>query len=449
MSVNEKRIRYLNKTSKSGGPILYWMSRDQRIRDNWAFVLAFQLACSRQSPFAVVFTLTPHFLGAGLRQYQFMMDGLCEVETELADLGIGFWLHIGEPAATIVEVVHQCRAGSVVTDFDPLHIKRQWKQELCRETNVEVLEVDAHNIVPAWETSSKLEFAARTIRPKIHRLLPEFLEPFSALEPLPTKFRLDVPKVDWDITRKAVNIETVSRSEEYIIPGGQAGHNALAQCVESKLIGYDTRRNDPLTDGQSGLSPYFHFGQLAPQRAALDVMSAKHIPENDKQAFLEELIVRRELSDNFCLYQSSYDTIDGAPDWAHKTLDAHRNDARSATYTFAEFESAQTHSSLWNAAQSEMVKAGKMHGYMRMYWAKKILEWTPSPEIAIDIALRLNDTYQLDGRDPNGVTGVMWSICGVHDRAFKERPIFGKIRYMNEAGCRRKFDVDGYIARWT
>jgi deoxyribodipyrimidine photo-lyase len=214
--------------------------------------------------------------------------------------------------------------------------------------------------------------------------------------------------------------------------------------VQNKGNGYDERRNDPTQEGQSNLSPYLHFGQISAQRVALTV-SASTLPKKDKDAFLEELIVRRELSDNFCYYTKDYASVDAFPEWAQKTLAEHRHDKREYVYTYATFAKAKTHDELWNAAQRELLRTGKMHGYMRMYWAKKILEWTNDPETAMAIAIKLNDTYELDGRDPNGYTGIAWSIGGVHDRAWFDRPIFGKIRYMSANGARSKFDVDAYI----
>ena len=196
----------------------------------------------------------------------------------------------------------------------------------------------------------------------------------------------------------------------------------------------------------SRLSPWLHFGQLAPQRAALEVKNSGASPAA-VEAYLEELIVRRELSDNFCHYNpDGYDSIEGIHPWARKTLDEHRFDRREYVYSFEQFEQARTHEPLWNAAQREMVLRGTMPGYLRMYWAKKILEWSPGPEEAIADAIRLNDRWQLDGRDPNGYVGVLWSIGGVHDRAWSERQVYGKVRYMNYNGCRRKFDVDAYIS---
>ena len=218
----------------------------------------------------------------------------------------------------------------------------------------------------------------------------------------------------------------------------------LETFIQKKLNRYNDQRNDPNEDGQSDLSPYLHFGQISAQYIALRVEKSS-APENDKVAFLEELIVRRELADNYCYYNPHYDSYEGFPDWAKQTLEEHTNDKREYLYSNEELENGKTHDEIWNTAQKEMVQKGKMHGYMRMYWAKKILEWTKTPKEAMEIAVYLNDKYELDGRDPNGYVGCAWSIGGVHDRAWFERPIFGKIRYMNANGLKRKFDVEQYL----
>jgi deoxyribodipyrimidine photo-lyase len=240
------------------------------------------------------------------------------------------------------------------------------------------------------------------------------------------KVNTSVPVVDW------------------IEPGQKAARKMLRHFIKQKLNAYEAQRNDPNLDALSILSPFLHFGQISAQRVALEVQKAD-IPEDDKAAFLEESIVRRELADNYCYYNEKYDNFRGFPDWARKSLDEHRKDKREYKYTLMQFEGGLTHDGLWNAAQMEMVKTGKMHGYMRMYWAKKILEWTKTPEEAQKIAIILNDKYELDGRDPNGYTGIAWSIGGVHDRAWFTRPVFGKVRYMSSGGARSKFDVDAYI----
>ncbi len=294
--------------------------------------------------------------------------------------------------------------------------------------------------------SPKQEWAAYSFRPKILRSLEEFLTPFPPLSPHPYPAPEAAPPVETEALLKALPLDRTVPPVTWLPPGEAAAREHLRRFVAEKLPAYDRDRNDPTREGQSDLSPYLHFGQLAPQRAAWEVRESQ-APPAAKKAFLEELIVRRELSDNFCFYNSRYDSVAGFPDWARRTLDDHREDAREYIYTLAEFEAARTHDPLWNGAQLEMVHRGKMHGYLRMYWAKKILEWTASPEEALETAIFLNDRYELDGRDPNGYVGIAWSLGGVHDRAWGERPVFGKIRYMSYKGSAGKFDVQTYINR--
>jgi deoxyribodipyrimidine photo-lyase len=229
--------------------------------------------------------------------------------------------------------------------------------------------------------------------------------------------------------------------------GEEAANEMLEIFLSQKLDSYAALKNDPTKDGISNLSPYLHFGQISAQKVALEV-EKKNANLESKDAFLDEILVRKELADNFCYYNPLYDSFDGFPEWAKKTLNLHRADPRKFVYTLGEFENGETHDPLWNASQLELLSKGKMHGYMRMYWAKKILEWSESPEKALETAIYLNDKYEFDGRDPNGYVGIAWSIGGVHDRAWKEREIFGKLRYMSYEGCKRKFDVDTYIEKY-
>jgi deoxyribodipyrimidine photo-lyase len=353
----------------------------------------------------------------------------------------------GFPETEIPAFIQRIKAGILITDFDPLKIKQTWKKAVSDSIEIPMLEVDAHNIVPCRAASPKREFGAYTLRPKIQRLLPDFLEEIPSLKKHPYPWKGKIPATDWEIITKNLKIDHSVPELTWLRPGEKAAQKALEDFLKNLLVHYDTKRNDPTLEGQSNLSPYLHFGQLSAQRVALEVHKARG-PSESKTAFLEELIVRRELSDNFCYYNPLYDQFEGFPDWAKKTLNAHRKDRRDYLYTLEQFESGQTHDPLWNAAQMEMVKAGKMHGYLRMYWAKKILEWTPSPEEAQGIAVYLNDRYELDGRDPNGYTGIAWSIGGVHDRAWGERPVFGKIRTMSYKGSKSKFDVEKYIEKW-
>ncbi len=443
--VQKERIVSLTPGETQSGPVLYWMSRDQRVADNWALLHAQEEALARQAPLAVIFCLVPAFLGATLRHYAFMLDGMAEVERRLARLGIPLFLLLGEPAEEIPRFVQAGQVSLLVTDFDPLRIKRRWHEGMAAEIAIPVHQVDAHNIIPCRYASPKLEYSAATLRRKLNRLLPQFLEEFPLLKTHPFPWSCPVLPVPWDDLLARLPLDRTVTPVDGCAAGEAAAHQLLEEFLHERLEGYAVDRNDPNRDGQSHLSPYLHFGHLAPQRAALAV--AVGGPSDSREAFLEELIVRRELSDNFCWYNDRYDRVEGFTDWARKSLDKHRDDPREYRYGSESLERGESHDPLWNAAQKGLLLTGRMHGYLRMYWAKKLLEWSGSPEEALATAIHLNDRYALDGRDPNGYAGIAWSIGGVHDRPWGDRSIFGMIRYMNYNGCLRKFDVKGYVVR--
>jgi deoxyribodipyrimidine photo-lyase len=424
------------------------MSRDQRASDNWALLFAVEISRRRRVPLAVVFCLVDDFLGATLRAYEFMLRGLEEVSRSLARKGIPFFLLMGDPAREVPRFLKEKNAGWLVTDFDPLRVKRKWKKRVISGVRASAYEVDAHNIVPCWVASPKQEYAAYTLRPKIHRALPEYLDLFPPLRRPGASWKGRTRAFDWRRVVGRLRVDMEVAPVDWIAPGERAARRTLRRFLKQGLAGYPETRNDPTLDGQSGLSPYLHFGHLSAQRVAIEV-DLSTTPTGAKEAFIEELVVRRELSDNFCFYNTHYDSVKGFPAWAAKTLSEHAEDPREFTYTRRHLERSLTHDDLWNAAQREMVARGKMHGYMRMYWAKKILEWTKSPATAMRHAIYLNDRYELDGRDPNGYTGIAWSIGGVHDRAWGERPVFGKIRYMSQRGMRSKFDSDAYVEKYS
>ena len=436
--VDVRRSRSLNGKPIKRGPIIYWLSREQRTNNNWSLLFAQELALKSQQPLLVIFTLSDSFLGATWRQYDFMLRGLQEVEAGLRQHNIPMILLSGDPVRQLATFVKAQAAGAVVCDFDPLRIKREWRRQLAEQASCAVIDVDAHNIVPVWLASDKAEFGAYTIRPKIKRLLSEFLQPFPRLRKQAVKTNFS--RIDWRAARRRLKLDESVAPRQWLEPGEQAALQAGHSFIQHKLAAYSEQRNDPNLRAQSYLSPYLHFGQLSAQDLAWQLRANPRAED-----FLEELVVRKELSDNFCYYQENYDTPDAFPNWAKETVKKHAQDKRDYLYSRGELEGSLTHDELWNAAQRELVQQGTMPGYLRMYWAKKILEWTASAAEAQEQAIYLNDRYQLDGRDPNGYTGIAWSIGGVHDRAWAEREVFGKIRYMNYQGCRRKFDVDKYI----
>jgi deoxyribodipyrimidine photo-lyase len=228
-------------------------------------------------------------------------------------------------------------------------------------------------------------------------------------------------------------------------PGAKAAHRALLRFIEKRLNGYGEGRNDPLADGCSGLSPYLHFGQLSP--IELGRLARRHGGKG-LPAFLEQLVIRRELCRNFAWYRpQDYDSWDALPAWSRATLLEHAGDKRSFVYRRKDFEAGATHDRYWNAAQAQLVKTGSIHNYMRMYWGKMILAWSAHPEEAFYTALYLNDRYALDGRDPNGWAGVAWCF-GLHDRPWPSRLVFGTVRAMAYSGLKKKFDPEAYAGRW-
>jgi len=444
--VNKDRVHNYNDLEYRGGLVIYWMSRDQRVEDNWAFLYALSKSEERNCAFAVVFCLVDEFLNAAQRQYDFMLKGLSEVDEKLRRMNIPFVILKGYPEIVLPKFISINNIGLVVSDFDPLKIKQEWKQKLKSTLNIPFHEVDAHNIVPCRIASNKKEFSARTIRTKINSKLMSYLTEFPDITELKLKINnLDNfkwEKTDADFTKYSGSPTKVN----WLEAGSNHAQKILNIFIEKKADDYTENRNQPAFDALSNLSPYLHFGQISAQRVVLEVTKS-NINQKSRDSFLEEITVRRELSDNFCFYEKNYDDFDGFHDWAKQTLSEHRGDHRDHLYSLETLENAETHDDLWNAAQKEMLLTGKMHGYMRMYWAKKMLEWTQSPEVAIDYAIYLNDRYELDGRDPNGYTGIAWSIGGIHDRPWQERNIFGKIRYMSYNSQIKKVKLKEYIER--
>ncbi|XP_066538269.1 CPD photolyase [Hoplias malabaricus] len=453
-SFNSKRVRVLSENQKitqGSGGVLYWMARDQRVQDNWALIYAQQLAVAEKLPLHICFCLVPKFLDAAYRQYAFMIRGLQEVAKECKNLKIQFHFLRGDPVLIIPGFVKKWNMGAVVTDFNPLRLPLQWMENVQKELPADVpfMQVDAHNIVPCWEASPKLEYGARTIRGKINKLLPVFLTEFPPVDTHPHPSKSTVQAVDWEDVFASLDVDRGVGEVDWARPGTAAGMEMLESFIHQRLHLFATERNNPNSDALSHLSPWLHCGHVSAQRVVKEVQRWGKSARESVASFTEELVVRRELADNFCFYNKNYDSIDGAYDWARKTLKDHAKDKRSYLYSRDELENGKTHDPLWNAAQRQLLLEGKIHGFMRMYWAKKILEWTSSPEEALSIVIYLNDHYSLDGCDPNGYVGCMWSVCGIHDQGWAERPVFGKVRYMNYAGCKRKFDVTQFERKYT
>jgi deoxyribodipyrimidine photo-lyase len=422
------------------------MQRSQRAMDNPALDVAVQVANQLGKPVVVFFAPVPFYPHANLRHYAFLAEGIPDIAEDLARRRVGFLLRT-YPDHNLLKFCKEVRAAIVIGDENPLREPEQWRKTVTQRIGIPFWTVDSDVIVPT-KLLLREQYGARTIRPRILRLLPDFLtrpaNPKARVTWVspPGLRRLDR---DADFLRQWTLDRSVQKSG-HCRGGSKRALQTLKTFVRQKLVDYPVERNHPESDGTSRLSPYLHFGHIGPHTVALAVQNAG-APAPAQQAFLEELIVRRELAVNFVRFNPLYDTMECREPWADRSFAEHSRDARPVTYSERQLENAETHDPLWNAAQKQMVITGWMHNYLRMYWAKKILEWSPSIALAFQRAVALNDRYELDGRDPNGYAGIAWAIVGKHDRAWSDRPVFGKIRYMSLASTGRKFDSKKFIAR--
>jgi len=443
-------------TVRRGGPpdrdgqcVVYWMQRAQRGVDNHAVDLAVKIANLLDLPLVVYFAAISNFPHANLRHYVFLNQGLPDIEADLAARNISFVMRRA-PHEAHERFLADVHAALLVGDENPMREPERWRKLLASRIKIPFWTVDTDVVVPS-KLVEKAQYGAYTIRPRLYRLLPEYLHPYENLRAEKSWKRsrgFHADSVHEDITRGWKDFDRSIAPVDVWKGGTQAALKRLRLFTGKLLDEYDERRNHPETDGTSCLSPYLHFGHVGPLTVALAVDAvAKANPKlrAGRDSYFNELIVWRELATNFVRYTPTYDSPECAESWAKTTIAEHARDEREHLYTSRELESAQTHDDLWNAGQIQMVRHGWMHNYLRMYWAKKILEWTPDVATAMKYAIYLNDRYFLDGRDPNGYAGIAWAILGKFDRAWGERPIFGKIRYMSGASTGKKFDSKRYI----
>jgi deoxyribodipyrimidine photo-lyase len=442
-------IRRGGPPEQSGKCVVYWMQRSQRGWDSHALDLAVKLGNLLALPVVAYFAGISNFRAACWRHYAFLNQGLPSIQEDLAERNVTFVLR-NAPHESHERLLADVQAAICIGDENPMREPESWRKGLAERLRIPFWTVDNDVIVPT-RLIAKAQYAAYTIRPRLYRVLPDFLKQYENLKAekpwhMPTGFLHDDPRED--MTRNWKDFDRSVRPVEAWTGGRPAAMKRLEHFVTRVLPNYEETRNQPEVDGTSKLSPYLHFGHVGPLTIALAVERA--LKTNPKLAkardgFFNELIVWRELAVNFVQYTPNYDTADCAEPWARQTIAEHARDERERLYTLKQLETAQTYDELWNAAQIQMVEHGWMHNRLRMYWAKKILEWTPDVATAVKYAVHLNDKYFLDGRDPNGYAGVAWSMLGKFDRPWFERPVFGKIRYMSGASTGKKFDSKRYI----
>jgi deoxyribodipyrimidine photo-lyase len=449
-NIQETRIRHLNDLDirSDADYVLYWMQQSQRTEVNHALEYSVLQANHLDLGVVVAFGLMEDYPGANLRHYTFMLEGLAETNAMLEKRGIHMVVRRGLPPDVTLELGQN--AAMIVCDRGYLKHQRLWRDRVARRASCRVVQVESDVVVPLETVSLKAEYAARTIRPKIQKHLDDYLIELKPVKVNHSTVNISLDGLEWEQPADILamlNIDRTVPDVTRIYKGGTSrAKKIFSNFIRSRLENYEKNHNQPQTDDTSHMSMYLHFGQISPLYLALKINKASLHPDSAKAAFLEELIVRRELASNFVYYNRDYDNFDCIPEWAKQTLNDHRKDQRPYTYTRRQLEDAKTHDPYWNAAMREMKYTGFMHNYMRMYWGKKILEWSSSPELAFRNTLDINNKYFLDGRDPNSYAGVAW-IFGMHDRAWPQRPIYGKVRCMKASGLERKCDIHGYVTK--
>ncbi len=448
-AVEPARIVLLNNREIARGDyVLYWMQQSQRAVFNHALEYAVSRSNECKQPLLVCFGLTDGYPEANLRHYTFMLEGLQDVGVALKKRGVGFILQHGDPAEVALRLGQH--ASLIVCDRGYLAVQKQWRTRVAQEARCAVVQVESDVVVPVDVASDKREFAARTLRPKLTRLWPKYLRQVRNV-PLQERWRGKLPRgLNWgnpEMLARGLKIDhSVSAVTQHFHGGTGEAEKIFRNFCRSLLREYKENRNQPQTDDVSQMSKYLHFGQISPVWLALEIRRHARAGKENIESFLDELLVRRELSVNWVENTKDYDRYESLPEWSRKTLAQHARDRRPNTYTCSELEEARTHDRYWNAAMNEMRFTGYMHNHMRMYWGKKILEWSSTPQQAHATALALNNKYFLDGRDANSFANVAW-IFGQHDRPWGERPIFGMVRYMNAAGLERKCDIEAYVEK--
>ncbi len=447
--IQPSRIQALNDLGPAKGDfVLYWMQQSQRAEYNHALEYAIKQANTLDQGILVVFGLMDAYPDANLRHYTFMLEGLQETQAVLAKRGIKMVVQKGNPAD--VALAAGQKASLIVCDRGYLRHQRQWRKKVAQKALCRVVQIESDVVVPVEVVSAKAEYAARTIRPKIHKHLNDYLVELKSAKLKKSSLNMRISGLDLaDIGALAQKMsidKSVFPVTALFAGGTSVAKKNFKEFLRLRFESYVANRNQPQTDDVSHMSKYLHFGQISPLYLALQILKTGKHPRKAREAFIEELVVRRELAMNFVYFMPNYDSYGCLPTWAQKTLAEHEKDRREYLYNRRLLEDAKTHDEYWNAAMQEMKATGFMHNYMRMYWGKKILEWSKTPEQAFNTTLAINNKYFLDGRDANSYAGVAW-VFGMHDRAWFERSIFGKVRYMAASGLERKCDIQAYVEK--
>ena len=447
-------VRRGGEPRKDGKCVVYWMQRAQRAHENAALECAIACGNALGMPVVTYFSAISNFPRANWRHYYFLQQGMMDVEEGMAERGVGFVLRRPVDGDKLEAFLEEVDAAMVVGDENPLRDLEKARATLAKRLKIPFLTVDADVVAPS-ALFGKTFVLLHHFRPKLHAELDRYLVPVKKVKALhlwkPGK-KVASYSLKKDITEGFKDFDRNVGPVDGFTGGTRAALKRLGEFTSTQLAGYDEMRNHPESAGTSQMSPYLHFGHIGPITIALAVREAVAQGKAAKDVadkYLDELIGWRELAVLFVKHNSNYDNWECAEPWARKTLTEHAGDKRPYLYTLKQLENAETRDELWNAAQRQMVRDGWMHNYMRMYWGKKILEWSPDPARAFEWAVILNDRYELDGRDPNSYAGIAWAIVGKHDRPWFDRPVFGLVRYMSGESTGKKFDSRRYMGMYA
>lgn len=453
MPVDSERISKLNSAPDRPDRqfVLYWAQMNRRVETNHALLYAAELANLHRLPLLYYEGLTCSYEYANDRLHTFILQGVPETARRLKKAGIGYVFYLRRTSRDSNHALYDLtqNAALVVTDDYPVFIGRRHNARVPEKLDVAYYVVDSSCVVPT-KVIPERQYAAYTIRPKIHRALPRFLKAPDSLR-VNRRFELAIPDFHTEVTDEDIPALVASCEIDHSVApsisfrgGYRQAKKLLDSFLRENLSRYAAARNEPSEHATSHLSPYLHFGQISSLEIALSVQDFAREHKLIAAEYLEELIVRRELAFNYAARVDNPGSLDNLPDWAGETMKKHARDKRDPCYTPAQLERAETYDELWNATQKEMLLRGKIHGYYRMYWGKKIIEWSRTYEEAAQTMIDIHGKYALDGRDPNTYTNILWCF-GLHDRPWPERPIFGTLRYMSLEGMKRKTDTAAYI----
>ncbi len=441
----DERIKLINKNPLNikGKFVVYWVQTGLRIDYNYSLLFSIKKANELNLPLLVVFGLRDNYYWSNLRQYLFLKQGLIEYKKNLEYLGINFFIKKINSIDELINIFNQ--SAILVCDFGYLKGQRLDRLNLLKKINIPFYEIENDVFIPTRILSSKKVNFAREIRAKIFSSLPYFNKDFY-LEELKIKTKIFNQSLEEiNAIFNDLKIDTTVKSINFI--GGESQADLILNIfLKEKLAYYKKYRSDPSKDFQSNLSPYLHFGFISSVKIVNRVLKKYALNDENVKSFFNELLNWRELAKNFVYYENNYNNWQNLPRWVINSLDKHLKDKRDYLYNLIQLEKGETHDIYWNSAQKEMVLTGKMHNYMRMYWAKKVIEWTTDWRQAYQWLIYLNDKYELDGRDANGYAGIAWSF-GQFDHPWFERKIFGVVRYMNDKGLERKFDIKKYVEK--